>query len=672
MQAASIPNVPPAKAPVPGAASLLFPVPQQSSPFAALFQTQLKAGNDAAKLPAAGRPKDSARAQDVTSITLDSSRPAAQLSGLVGCSPAPSAQALPIPARVKVADGTSHHDPVASTGSAPLPASATPFFGASPGNTKSQNSPVPPADARSVSSASSVRTNVPPTVTVPQVTPNVAALDPNPVTHIADTARNRNAPSSLITAGAPRVQDSARLPDAVAALPDSQNLSPASSVRTNVPPTVTVPQVTPNVAALDRNPVTHIADSAPNREVTSNLLTPVAPRVQDSAKPRDAVVAPPDWQSLSLTSSVRTNVETIGTVPQPTPHPAIQVVNSGARTTAEAPNHDAPSPLPPADAPQGQDTSNAVQTDRRTPASNTAGLPNFQALQAARAELEFLSLQTREATPVPANRLEQAPQPPPTDSASQFSLKLQTSASVAASGTPPQTGTKPIAIGVSTPTFHEALGSQAANIMPLAPDGAAPAKSQSKDTSNGSPGNDANTKPDHASNSTAGRTDEKGFSQTLETVGANTGSAHATSSDTTLVAAVIRDPVEPRAASLETKPGASSAAPLLHGQSMPAPAGADQPNVEHHDAQMFLANELPALHNALIEKNLHVDSLSVTQGMPGSTAGGPGSDTGQRGFSQAHPKAIYTTRDEVSLPAAETPAEYLGATHANARLSVLA
>jgi len=81
---------------------------------------------------------------------------------------------------------------------------------------------------------------------------------------------------------------------------------------------------------------------------------------------------------------------------------------------------------------------------------------------------------------------------------------------------------------------------------------------------------------------------------------------------------------------------------------------------------------LPALHNALIEKNLRVDSLSVTQGMPGSTAGGPGSDTGQRGFSQAHPKAIYTTRDEVSLPAAETPAEYLGATHANARLSVLA
>jgi len=96
MQAVSISNVSPAKAPVPGAASLLSPVPQQSSPFAALFQTQLKAGNDAAKLPAAGKPKDSARAQDVTSITLDSSRPAAQLSGLVGCSPAPSAQALPI------------------------------------------------------------------------------------------------------------------------------------------------------------------------------------------------------------------------------------------------------------------------------------------------------------------------------------------------------------------------------------------------------------------------------------------------------------------------------------------------------------------------------------------------------------------------------------------------
>jgi flagellar hook-length control protein FliK len=94
--------------------------------------------------------------------------------------------------------------------------------------------------------------------------------------------------------------------------------------------------------------------------------------------------------------------------------------------------------------------------------------------------------------------------------------------------------------------------------------------------------------------------------------------------------------------------------------------------VEHHDTQVLLANDLPALHNALVEKNLRIDSLSVSQGMPSSTAGGPGSDTAHRGFSQGHPKAVYAGLDEAPVPVSEPPSEYLSATHVNARLSVLA
>jgi flagellar hook-length control protein FliK len=94
--------------------------------------------------------------------------------------------------------------------------------------------------------------------------------------------------------------------------------------------------------------------------------------------------------------------------------------------------------------------------------------------------------------------------------------------------------------------------------------------------------------------------------------------------------------------------------------------------VEHHDAQVLLANDLPALHNALVEKNLRIDSLSVSHGMPSSTAGGPGSDASHRGFSQSNPKAVYARLDEAPVPVSEPPLEYLGSTHVNARLSVLA
>src|SRR4029077_2349932 len=48
--------------------------------------------------------------------------------------------------------------------------------------------------------------------------------------------------------------------------------------------------------------------------------------------------------------------------------------------------------------------------------------------------------------------------------------------------------------------------------------------------------------------------------------------------------------------------------------------------VEHHDAQVALATDLPALHSALAEKNLRVEILSVSQGTFSSLSGDPGQD----------------------------------------------
>ena len=275
--------------------------------------------------------------------------------------------------------------------------------------------------------------------------------------------------------------------------------------------------------------------------------------------------------------------------------------------------------------------------------------------------------------------------------------------------------TKTMAAGLPALSSRDATHAQAANIAPPAPSSAAPAKQPSKDASNGSQGNDANTKPNHAASSGADHADAKGFVQSLEASGANSASTHATSTDSTIVAAAMRTPAEPHVASVETKLGSSNGSMPGQGQALPASAGAEQNvvssahlldhagqteiriemqggslggvelrahmsgndigasiAVEHHDVQAMLANDLPALHNALIEKNLRVDYLNVSQGMPGSLSGGPGSDAGQRSFPQAHPKATYATRDEGPPAVVNNAAEYSGMTNPNSRLSVLA
>jgi flagellar hook-length control protein FliK len=242
----------------------------------------------------------------------------------------------------------------------------------------------------------------------------------------------------------------------------------------------------------------------------------------------------------------------------------------------------------------------------------------------------------------------------------------------------------------------------------------ATSRPQTKDNSGGSHGNDANAKSDHTPNSAVSHTDGKEFAQSLDTPNASSGNQPAAATDLNIAAASARATLGAQSSSADAKPNASGGASLsptqpgqpasivnplivsgarladhsgqteirvemhaesLGGVQLHAHITGDQINasiaVEHHDAQILLTNELPALHSALVEKNLRVDSLSVSQGMGASTSGSPG-DTGQRGFDQNYQKPVYFLQEEISLSAPDRPAEWADANGSTARLSVLA
>ena len=94
--------------------------------------------------------------------------------------------------------------------------------------------------------------------------------------------------------------------------------------------------------------------------------------------------------------------------------------------------------------------------------------------------------------------------------------------------------------------------------------------------------------------------------------------------------------------------------------------------VEHHEAEVMLATELPALHSALAEKNIRMDSLVVSQGAHASMGGAPGEDHGQKYFTPSRAKSVRAGEMNSSPAFSEAPAEWSGTGSARAGLSVLA
>jgi flagellar hook-length control protein FliK len=344
--------------------------------------------------------------------------------------------------------------------------------------------------------------------------------------------------------------------------------------------------------------------------------------------------------------------------------------------------------------------------------SNGSNLPNNKTPQTVRTDFSFLNMQTlvpsSAATKVSVTVL---PHPAAIPEA-QSSLQPLANVSPAPAETLVHAAAKSAAIGASTLKFHESMPARPTNPASQAPVAAAPAKTPSQDLSNGSPSNDSNPKADHASNASSAKTDDKGLIQSLNTAASNPTNGHSAPADSAPAAAAV--PVQTQNANSGARPATSSGAEPRPTESLPAASQSgpvvnaahlvDQPGrteiriemqadslggvelrahiagdqigasiaVEHHDAQLALATDLPALHLALSEKNLRVDTLSVSQGTFSSMNGDPGQDTGHRSFPQSPAKFAYVEQQKTPQALMESPTEWAGQSNSSAGLSVVA
>jgi flagellar hook-length control protein FliK len=338
--------------------------------------------------------------------------------------------------------------------------------------------------------------------------------------------------------------------------------------------------------------------------------------------------------------------------------------------------------------------------------------PNSQIGQAAPPNPSVLSI----GTPMPAAATTKVsvtglPQPIPNQWA-QANLQPLASVSPAPAETLAHSVAKSAAIVEATLKVHENLQPPGANSGLPAPVATIPAKIQTQVSSNGSSANDSNPKPDGASKVAGARAQEKTFVQSLDTAGANPMNGHSAAADSTAgaaappvqmpIASSVAPPTSPSNADprpTESLPAAAQNAPVVNaahivnqsGQTeiriemqadslgsveLRAHIAGDQIGasiaVEHHDAQVALATGLPALHSALVEKNLRVETLTVSQGNFSSLSGGPGQDTGQRGFAQSPAKFAYAEQPEHAQAFTEAPAQWTGSSNSSAGLSVVA
>ena len=344
-------------------------------------------------------------------------------------------------------------------------------------------------------------------------------------------------------------------------------------------------------------------------------------------------------------------------------------------------------------------------------------------MQTAHSDMSFLSLLTPSlATAAAANAKVALPIPlsPATNPEAQLNLQSSAGAAQSLPETPEHSSAKLAAIGASTFKLHGDLQPQPASPASAASASASAladkAQSQSQDSSNGSSPNDSNPKPDHAPATAGAHTDDKGFVQTLDTAAVNPMNGHSPAADAATAAAAeaaaTPAPAQPANSAPQTPspsnsdsqtaqslPGASqnqavvSAAHMLQqpgqteiriemqadslgGVELRAHIAGDQIGasiaVEHHDVQMALNSDLPALHSALAEKNLRVETLTVSQGTFSSLSGGSGQDSGQKGFPQNPAKFAYREQQETPEASPEPAAEWSSAPGSRAGLSVVA
>jgi flagellar hook-length control protein FliK len=757
MQAMPISTLPPENAPSPAPATLLPFDPPSSSPFTAVFQAILKNPGNSGKFPVAGRPQDSSREparttgtannlfglfpQELIAPTFAPNLPESSHNvfapSVVPDIPLARGQAsLSDPLPLVVTAGLAINS--TETNATPL---ATPALTVTPPSTESTTNfvngqttlpnPLPleatvdqPLNSFQISGAppatATLKITAPTTASTGNHGKGAAAL-PNPlpiealgglvtnslqtnVTPPATAALKVTAPTTATTGQVANSSQTNITPPATAALTANAATTPSTSNPANTVHASRVPQ--------DLIAATKIAANGPDPQPNSDSSTGVSQPADSSQNTAPGAAAGQMVTSDSDGPANPTNVFMTAAVEQTIPiapltnsnfvqqelgPPPMQVEISDTQAGSQ--------PLP-----LGKlDISSSVIQNVSKSGPNP---PNSQIVQTARPNQSFLSMGTliSAATTTKAS-VTGSPQPVPNQSA-QSNLQPLVSPSPAPAETLAHAVAKSAAIGASTFRFHENLLSPGTNPGFPAPVAATTAKTQSQDSSNGSPGNDSNAKPDGTSKVAGARTDEKTFVQSLNTAGANPNNGHSAATDSTAGAAgpPVQAPIassgappaapgsaEPRPA--ESLPAAAQNAPVvsaahilnqsgqteiriemqadsLGGVELRAHIAGDQIGasiaVEHHDVQVALATDLPALHSALAEKNLRVETLTVSHGNFSSLSGGPGQDTGQRGFAQSAPKFAYAERPEQVQVFMEAPAEWAASSHLSAGLSVVA
>ncbi len=388
--------------------------------------------------------------------------------------------------------------------------------------------------------------------------------------------------------------------------------------------------------------------------------------------------------------------------------------SADARIAAQTPDawpiKSGPATPSPATASSVPDAAAPQRPSAAIPEPQPPSVANFKSLQGARPDLKFFEVQAGSNAQGPASPYERVSHSPVGEGLSKLVSTLPSGAAVSTS-----LSTKAIAATVPQPAFHDALQTQVANAAQSVTNGLAISKPPAKDSSTGSQSNQSNSSSDRSSNSTAGRTEASAFTQSLDTAGANAVNSHPQDTNSAVTAADLRVPIDPRLVNADSKPGSTSVPSPADAPTLPATQPADQPvvsgarlaeaanqteiriemqagplgavelrahisgdqigaviAVEHHDAQLMLANDLPALHSALADKNLHVNTLNVSQGMATSTGTGHDGGSYQRAFAPFQPKFPGDDQAESVAVPSETPVESVDVRPGGIRLSVLA
>jgi len=380
-------------------------------------------------------------------------------------------------------------------------------------------------------------------------------------------------------------------------------------------------------------------------------------------------------------------------------------------------------PLSPVAQPSLNQTIDVDFAESSAPVAPTSTAANETLIQAARGSAKFLNLQGQ----APSHLTLKTSLPSAAQPALSHEIPVKLSAlpntSPALVDTLENSAARSASVSASTAKFGDGLKLQTDGPPPTATGPIESPKAGSQGNSNGSSSADTNSRSDHnssssssanSSNSSNIQTGDKGFVQTLDAAASGPSTGHVTPPDPTSIAAATPVPPQPAGSSgqavLANASSAHSPEPLpapsegasvvnsahivvqpgqteiriemqaesLGGVELRAHIAGDQIgasiSVEHHDAQIALTTDLPALHNALAEKNLRLESLTVSQGSFSALSGGLGHDTSQKGFAnpQSPGKFTFPDRQEMAQLPKESPVEWTVSSKRGSGLSVVA